>query len=108
MYLTLSLSRVSSPQSFFAVLSHKYEFADSVEALLSDLSLPNGTTISIAGIAPLASVVEAFACDTVGDMGGEADDVELVGDRGRNVDFCWSAEAILDIGCLAKKAGRGG
>lgn len=108
MYLTLSLSRVSSPQSFFAVLSHKYEFADSVEALLSDLSLPNGTTISIAGIAPLASVVEAFACDTVGDMGGEADDVELVGDRGRNVDFCWSAEAILDIGCLATKAGRGG
>jgi hypothetical protein len=83
------------------VLSHKYEFADSAEALLSDLSLPNGTTISPAGIASLASVVEAFAFDTVGDTGGEADDVELVGDRGRKVDFCWLAEAML--GCIAKK-----
>ena len=50
--------------------------------------------------------MEAFAFGTVGDTGGEADDVELVGDRGRNVDFCWLAEAM--IVCFANKVGRGG
>ena len=91
----LPTSKADSPQSCFAVLSHKYEFADSAEALLSDLSLPNGTTMSPVGIAPLACVAQAFAFDTVGDTGGEVDDVELMGDRGRNVDFCWLAEAML-------------
>jgi len=77
------------------VLSHKYEFADSAEELLSDLSLPNGTTISLAGTALF--VLKGCVFDTVGDAGGEADDVELVGDRGRNVDFCWVGEAMLEI-----------
>lgn len=93
-----------SPQSFFAVLSHKYEFADSAEALLSDLPLPNGTTIS-----PTETVLfvsEGCVFDTVGDAGGEADGAERVGDRGRNVDFCWLAEAMIE--CFANKVGRGG
>lgn len=75
------------------MLSHKYEFADSAEALLSDLSLPNGTLISPAATALV--VPRGCVFDTVGDAGGEADDVELVGDRGRNVDFCWLGEAML-------------
>lgn len=93
-----------SPQSFFAVLSHKYEFADSAEALLSDLSLPNVTTISPAE--KVLFVSEGCVFDTVGDAGGEANGAERVGDRGRNVDFCWLAEAMMD--CFANKVGRGG
>ena len=91
-------SQAGTPQSFFAVLSHKYELADSAEALLSDLSLPNGTTMSPA--TPALFVLGDCVFDTVGDAGGEVDEVELVGDRGRNVDFCWLAEAML--GCFAK------
>ena len=80
------------------MLSHKYEFADAAEALLSDLSLPNGTTMSPATAALF--VPRDCVFDMVGDAGGEADGAERVGDRGRNVDFCWLDEAIL--GCLAK------
>jgi hypothetical protein len=89
-----AISQAGSPQSFFAVLSHKYELADSAEALLSDLSLPNGTTMSSAGTALVVPGDCVF--DTVGDAGGEADGAERVGDRGRNVDFCWVDEAMLE------------
>ena len=101
---TQSSSQVNTPQSCFAVLSHKYEFADSAEALLSDLSLPNGTTIS--PDETVLFVSEGCVFDTVGDAGGEADGAERVGDRGRNVDFCWLAEAMIE--CFANKVGRGG
>jgi hypothetical protein len=92
------------PQSFFAVLSHRYEFADAAEALLSDLSLPNGTTISPAET--VLFVTEGCVFDTGGDAGGEADGAERVGDRGRNVDFCWLDEAMLEIFAM-KIGGRG-
>lgn len=67
--------------------------------MLSDLSLPNGTIISLVETSSFAPGDCIFA--TVGDVGGEADGAERVGDRGRNVDFCWLAEAML--GFLAMK-----
>jgi len=77
------ISQRRSSQSCFAVLSHKYEFADAAEALLSVLALPNGTTISSADTALLA-FVETGVFDIVGEAGG----VVRVGERGRKVDFC--------------------
>jgi len=53
------------------VLSHKYEFEDAEEALLSVLALPNGTTMSS------TETVSLTATETCGfDVVDEADGVE--------------------------------
>jgi len=44
--------------------------------------------------------------DAVGDAGGEADGAERVGDRGRNVNFCWVEEAMLGfVGWVVRRGG---
>jgi len=74
----------------FAVLSQRDEFADAVEAMLSDLALSNGTMMSPAEIASLEP-----ADDGVFDKLGVAVGVDWMGDSGRNFDCCWLGEAMV-------------
>jgi hypothetical protein len=51
------------------VLSHRYEFVDDEEALLSVLALPNSPTMSLSETASLTSA-EACVFDVVDDADG--------------------------------------
>jgi hypothetical protein len=77
--------------------------------MLSDLALSNGTTISPATGAPLASADDGCVFNAL----EEGLDAECVGDKGRNLDcswlganeamFGWSEEVEYD----SRSAGRG-